>query len=163
MIGSARLERTLVTVGCRAALISALLGFHDGRSSRRALNRPTKRSRNARYDTISPSLSVFGIAQFLRQLSSLRSMEQDRYLGSIRFDSKGGRAIRIATTSIAPPLHSAAVEAFRCRSRGSGRESEGEGRKIGKAEGLRIIDINILGVFRIYISRVSAISFAWRI
>lgn len=45
-----------------------------------------------------------------------------------------------------------------------GREG-GRERKIGKAvsEGLRIIDINILGVFRIYISRVSAISFAWRI
>lgn len=39
------------------------------------------------------------------------------------------------------------------------------GTKRGKAvsEGLRIIDINIRGVFRIYISRVSAISFAWRI
>lgn len=50
------------------------------------------------------------------------------------------------------------------RKREGGREGWRE-RKIGKAvsEGLRIIDINILGVFRIYISRVSAISFAWRI
>lgn len=40
-----------------------------------------------------------------------------------------------------------------------------EGARRGKAvsEGLQIIDINIRRVFRIYISRVSAISFAWRI